>query len=95
MGVVWRFYFSILFSNFIDTSTSGYVLLTPLSASVLLTLLDTGYLSQLMRFVSGVFLCVAYIWQIRCRGPPFINLIKKIQIDRRKENGRTPKEKKA
>lgn len=87
MGVVWEFYFSILFSNFIDTFTSGYVFLTPLSDYVLLTLNDTRYLSQLMRLVSGVFLCVAYTGQNRCRSPPFINLIRKIQIDRRKENG--------
>jgi len=90
MGVIWKFYFSILFSNFIDTFLSGYILLTPLSDYVLLTLNDTGYLSQLMRFVSGVFLCVAYSCQIRCRSPPSINLNKKIQIDRRKENGWTP-----
>ena len=90
MGVIWKFYFSILFSNFIDTFSSGYVLLTPLSDYVLLTLNDTGYLSQLMRLVSGVFLCVAYTGQNRCRSPPFINLIKKIQIDRRKENAWTP-----
>ena len=81
MGVIWKFYFSILFSNFIDTYLSGYVLLT---------LNDTRYLSQTKRFVSGVFLCVAYSCQIRCRSPPFINLNKKIQIDRRKENGWTP-----
>jgi len=90
MGVIWKFYFSILFSIFIDTFSSGYVLLTPLSDYVLLTLNDTGYLSQLMRLVSGVFLCVAYTGQNRCRSPPFINLIRKIQIDRRKENGWTP-----
>ena len=32
-----------------------------------------------------VFLFVARNGQVRCRSPPFINLIKKIQIDRRKE----------
>lgn len=79
MGVIWKFYFSILFSNFIDTYLSGYVLLT---------LNDTRYLSQIKRFVSGVFLCVACIGQNRCRSPPFINLNKKIQVDRREENGR-------
>jgi len=89
MGVIWKFYFSILFSIFIDTFLSGYVLLTPLVAYELLTLNDTGYLSQLTRYVSGVFLCVAFIGQIRCRSPPFINLNKKIQIDRRNENGTT------
>ena len=68
MGVIWKFYFSILFSNFIDTYLSGYVLLT---------LNDTRYLSQTKRFVSGVLLCVACIGQNRCRSPPFINLNKK------------------
>ena len=89
MGVIWKFYFSILFSNFIDTILCGYVLLTPLGTYELLILNDTGYLSPLMRYVSGVFLCVACIGQNRCRSPPFINLNKKIQIDRRKENGTT------
>ena len=75
MGVVWKFYFSILFSNFLDTFSCGYGFLTPLGTYELLTLNNTRYLSQLTGFVSGVFLCVAYNWQIRCRGPPFINLI--------------------